>query len=87
MLNFWAIGREPPQGTFPSRLTPARVRSVQATNLVQLKELKSLFRHAASTTSSDDPIYRAMRSVFRRSAVHRALSSASYYGRRILRRE
>lgn len=76
MLNFWAVALPVPSA-FPTSLTPERVRSIQPKNEVQMRELKSLYRHAAENQSQQDPVMRALKGVIRRASIRETLNRVS----------
>ena len=71
MLNFWAVERSTP-AAFPTKLTPGLVRSIHPRNETQLRELKTVMRHAIQTHPRSDPILRALWFVIRRAQVSAA---------------
>ncbi len=82
MLNFWAVGLEPPAAAFPTKLTPQLVLTVRLRKAVQVLELESIARHAFSHGLERDPILKALRRVLRRKALAQAAAHMAHLGRR-----
>lgn len=63
MLNFWAIKRSIPS-SFPIPLSPELVKTIIIRNEVQMRELRSLYRHALDYHKKNDPLLLALHSLF-----------------------
>ncbi|MEA1050963.1 hypothetical protein U5801_14260 [Lamprobacter modestohalophilus] len=85
MLNFWATGLPIPSA-FPNQLTANLVRSIRPRNEAQLREVRSLYRHAQQHHSEQDAILGSLRGVLYRATLKHIKQSVLYYGRRILRK-
>lgn len=80
MLNFWAVGL-PAGDAFPVKLTEALVSAIKVKNVVQLRELESLRRHALKHHEASDPILRALEKVIVRKKIESEIVSKLALGK------
>jgi len=68
MLNFHAMGLPIP-AAFPDGLSAARVARLRLDNVIQLQEIRDLYRHLRARYPASDPILRATRGLLRRAEL------------------
>ena len=78
MLNFWATKHKIPNA-FPKELTTERIKTLKPKNEIQLREIKSLYRHACINYPKENEQLSAILYVINRYASHKKLNTYISY--------